>query len=209
MVRNKHLFQILLGLFSVIIGSYYVKDSTKRSKARYNHRTGFRRKMQQYGTSTHDHVAIQFLQSTKNGVEVHSYGTTPELAAKGDSIMTNVENNTTPLNTQENSMPVILNKEAAASTSITPTKRKKPLETTGESNICKMCNISYGTKLDNDYNSVWINCSLKNCHYWVHLKCIGIELESDIEDKFLRKMKFSCPLHQSNPPKPKYFLKKQ
>ena len=48
-----------------LLGSFYEKDGTKRGKSRYNHQTGFRRKMKQYKKTTNHDIAVIFYQSTK------------------------------------------------------------------------------------------------------------------------------------------------
>ena len=84
-----------------------------------------------------------------------------------------------------------------SSTVSTPSKKRcKDSSTTPESdNICRKCRITYGTKMDDEYNSLWINCGIKKCHYWAHLKCLGFVPKVEDNDDFMDSVNLflSCP----------------
>jgi len=118
----------------LFIGLYYVKDSGKRAKCRYNHQTGFRRKMLQYKTSTKDDVAIQFYQTTTTGPKQFQYATTPELAVKKTMATkcTETTSNEVSVNT-----PTCVEVAGPSSSEITtPSKKRVVLQKT---NNCQKC----------------------------------------------------------------------
>ena len=50
----------------------------------------------------------------------------------------------------------------------TPSKKRKHL-TPQERNTCEKCKIIYGSRMDDEFDSVWINCNRRGCDYWVHM----------------------------------------
>ena len=89
----------------------------------------------------------------------------------------------------------------------TPPRKKKKRNTTN-SNYCGICNIQYGSRMDNDYGLLWINCSAKSCKYWVHLFCIGLSCKDENEEVFAKITKYYCKRHNPHKiPWPKCVLK--
>ncbi|XP_057308062.1 probable basic-leucine zipper transcription factor S [Hydractinia symbiolongicarpus] len=56
-------------------------------------------------------------------------------------------------------------------------------------NMCHICEIEH----EKDLDSTWVNCNRRNCDYWVHVVCVGI----DISDKWLKNLKYFCPTHNA------------
>ena len=54
---------------------------------------------------------------------------------------------------------------ASTSTPQTPTRKRRKTSTPNMENTCRKCNVSYRTKMDDDYGSDWINCARRNCTY--------------------------------------------
>ena len=63
-------------------------------------------------------------------------------------------------------------------------------------NHCRICEVKHGSKLDNDYDSPWIDCSANKCEIWLHLYCLGFMTEdgSDV------KADWFCRNHQPRKP---------
>ena len=51
-------------------------------------------------------------------------------------------------------------------------------------NLRKICNITYGSKMDEEYGSMWIICSARSCNYWVHLFCLGFTCKDEDKQNF-------------------------
>ena len=69
----------------------------------------------------------------------------------------------------------------AASSSNAKSKSKKKtckrsLATRVNKDICGICGIEYESEADitSPIDSSWLNCSVKNCEYWIHNACAGI-----------------------------------
>lgn len=69
-----------------------------------------------------------------------------------------------------------------------PLRKKKRPNT--DKSICRKCQIQYGSKMDNDYGSIWINFNAKNCYVWVHLDCKYEDAET-----CTKIVKFYCNKH--------------
>ena len=187
-----------------ILGSSYVKDGSKRAKCRYNYQTGFRRKMQQYTTSTNDNVAIQFYQSTtkSKSADVYRYATKPGLAMRTATVSSAVQTEL-PTNEMLTSTPDVSlvglpsGSRSEESTLASPSVKRKKLAS--NRNICRKCKISYGGCMDNEYESIWINCEQRGCDYWVHLNCLGFVVKEEDEEIFSKTVKYFCCSH--NPKK--------
>lgn len=189
-----------------------MKDSGKRAKCRYNYQTGFRRKMLQYKTATNDDIAVQFYPSTKTGPGVCRFATSPELARKTAVSTKSTETcggfaNVTPSATSPTVEVAGPSKKNNAN--ITTPSKKSPSTTPENSKSCRKCRLSYGTKMDDAYNSVWVNCNTKKCDYWVHLKCLGFALKDEDNPNPIEELLFFCPSHQERLPKPKRILKRK
>ena len=75
---------------------------------------------------------------------------------------------------------------------ISPSKPTK-----SKPDMCKVCRISYRTELDEQYDSLWIECSTGGCNEWHHIKCQGI---SSNKTK-IKAIKWFCHVHREKPPK--------
>ena len=61
---------------------------------------------------------------------------------------------------------------------LTPSKetknsKKKKQKGVNNGSHCRLCQVKYDTKLDNDFDSPWLGCQNKKCGYWVHVYCLG------------------------------------
>ena len=143
------------------VGSMYEKDGTKRAKARYNYRDGFGKKMKQYKTTVGEDVATQFYQKVSGGIKEIRYPTAPELANKPKTRSMSVQTEEFYINASIAS-EISINEpsqEPATSTPGTPSRKKKKI---ADGNNSAKCQIRYGSKMDDKYGSIWINCSAKN-----------------------------------------------
>ena len=80
-----------------LLGEGYLKDGGKRSKARYNYQQGFKSKMLQYKTLTHDDVSVTFRQSTatikKGYLDSYAYATNVNMIAKPRCVSKETQSN--------------------------------------------------------------------------------------------------------------------
>ena len=141
------------------------------------------------------------------------FGTKPELAMKQQqrdfSVQADLVTTTSfpEVSMMENSQPDLTLEPTGCSTPGTPSRKKKKRNNT-DSNYCGICNIQYGSRMDNDYGSLWINCSAKSCKYWVHLFCIGLSCKDENEEVFAKITKYYCKRHNPHKiPRPKCVLK--
>ena len=58
------------------------------------------------------------------------------------------------------------------------------------------CSIQYGSKIDNDNGSVWINGNAKNCKYWAHLYYTGLSCRDEDKEMFAKITKYYCKRHK-------------
>ena len=135
-------------------------NETKQAKAHYNYHDGFRKKLKQYKTTVEEDVATQFYQKVSGGIKEIRYATAPELANKPKTRSMSVQTEELYINVSIAS-EISINEpsqEPARSTPGTPSRKKKK---TADSNNCGKCQICYGSKMDDKYGSIWINCSAK------------------------------------------------
>ena len=76
----------------------------------------------------------------------------------------------------------------------TPTRRAKK-STPSNENVCRKCGIAFDSRMDVEYDSRWINCCQRSCTYWVHLFCLGIEVEESKIPTFEKSVKYFCVKH--------------
>ena len=169
--------------------------------------------MKQYKTTVGEDVAVQFYQKITGGVKDIRFGTKPELTMKQQqrdfSVQADLVTTTSfpEVSMMENSQPNLTLEPTGCSTPGTPSRKKKKRNNT-DSNYCGICNIQYGSRMDNDYGSLWINCSAKSCKYWVHLFCIGLSCKDENEEVFAKITKYYCKRHNPHKiPWPKRVLK--
>ena len=164
--------------------------------------------MHQYRTVTKDDVTISFEQSTKtkNNGKVLKYSTNQDLAKPVSKVDKSTQTHppatpTTPHAEPGPSTPSTSNHSSPATTplAVTPSKRRISSIGSGDRNKCRKCQIAYESKMDNDLNSLWINCEQRNCKYWVHLACLGIVVDEEKEDIFTENFQYFCINH--NPKK--------
>ena len=169
--------------------------------------------MYQYKTTTGDDVAIQFYQSTKaSAAATYRYGTQPGLACRPSTASKAVQavnsTSSSPTSTPNSNLNESLQKNSAScSSTSTPSvcRRKK---NSVDRNTCKKCQIPYAGRMDNEYNSLWINCEQRNCDYWVHIACLGLVVTEEKEQEFSENVKFFCQTHNPNKiPRPRSILK--
>ena len=85
-------------------------------------------------------------------------------------------------------------------TTSSPSQRSKTKRKDNE-NICSLCHIRYGSKMDEVYGSIWISCSSSRCHTSIHAKCIGIVVKDKDVDKFSESFSFFCTKHKPKGPR--------
>jgi len=192
-------------------GSYYIKNSEKRSKSRYDHQTGFRRKMAQYCTSTGDHVVIIFYQSTQKR-SILKYSTNLKYVERKET--RSISTQTEDIPTEEANLPLTSQSTPSQSTSSqstpsqstphstidftqevlsTPSKRARKSMPINDPNVCAKCHIKYGTRMDETYDSVWIKCESKKCQHWCHTKCLRLHVKN--EAIFSESVNYFCKTH--------------
>ena len=200
------LYVLYLNSVNFILGSYYQKDAGKRAKSRYNYQTGLRRTMSQYKKTTGDDIVVHFIQSTKDGKK-STFATKPDLVKKeekrsiGSQTLTDHTDHTTTDAPSTSTTPT--------RSYVSPSKSKVNSSTPENANTCRKCQVRYGTKMDNQYGSMWINCDRKGCSYWAHLKCLGFVCMDEDEEKLNKIVKFYCNNHLGNLPRSKNILKKR
>ena len=147
--------------FIYILGSFYEEDATKRAKSKFNHKHGFKTKMHQYKTTIKEDMAVQFYPACRNIPSVVRFASTPELARKVE---------TKAISSQTEVVGKIVETSTPTSTPIqssslsTPSKKRKQPD---DANICRICSISYGSRMDDEYGSIWIKCSARSCRYCI------------------------------------------
>ena len=164
--------------------------------------------MKQYKTTVGEDLATQFYQKVSGSLKEIRYATAPELAIKPKTWSVSVQTEELYINTSITSEVSIneTSQEPPMSTPGIPSRRKKK---TADSNNCTKCQIRYGSKIDDKYGLIWINCSAKNCQYWVHLYCIGISCDDEDQEEFGKLVKYFCKLNNPHKvPRPKGVLKK-
>ena len=164
--------------------------------------------MKQYKTTVGEALATQFYQKVSGSLKEIRYATAPELAIKPKTWSVSIQTEELHINTSITSEVSIneTSQEPAMSTPGIPSRRKKK---TADSNNCAKCQICYGSKIDDKYGSIWINCSAKNCPYWVHLYCIGISCDDEDLEEFGKLVKYFCKLNNPHKvPRSKGVLKK-
>ena len=62
--------------------------------------------------------------------------------------------------------------------------------------------------MDNEYGSMWVNCSVKRCQYWCHIECLGFSVDDENAKTFSGLVKFFCQKHKKSLPRPKAVMKK-
>ena len=191
--------------YFLFLGQKYIKDGCKRAKSRYNYQTGMRRTMKQYKTTTGDDVSITFFQTTNNkNRQVYKYATKKELVAgKKFSNATTQTTNSQPEVSEDEDEPG-LSQSIESSTPATPSsKRRKGTPT--DRNVCRKCKLVYNSKMDDDYDSLWINCAHRGCEWWVHMYCLGINVADKDVDNFESTVKIYCPTHNPHQlPRPNF-----
>ena len=172
-----------------MLGSFYEKDATKRAKSRYNYRHGFKTKMHQYKTTINEDMAVQFYPTCRNSPPVVRFATTPELARRVETkavssqteVVGKIVETSTPTST-----PI-----QSSSLSTPSKKRKQP----NDANVCRICSISYGSRMDDEYGSIWIKCSARSCCYWAHLFCLGFSCKDEDQSKLDKLVNYYCKVH--------------
>ena len=153
--------------------------------------------MHQYGTSTGDDVSITFYQATAKK-SVHRFSTKKEYIMKKESRTVSVQTEAnvdipTPSSPSTPQLSVSLSTQDSTPCTSTPSKRAKRNLRQNDPNKCAKCSIKYGTKMDETYDSVWVNCESKNCQFWCHMKCLGMHCSN--EAMFSESVKFFCKTH--------------
>ena len=162
--------------------------------------------MKQYKTTVGEDVATQFYQIVSGGLKEIRYAAAPELAIKPKIWQMSVQ--TEELYTSITSEVSIneLSQEPVTSTPSTPSRKKKKA---ADRNNSAKSQIHYGSKMDDIYGSIWINSSVKNCQYWVHLYCIGISSNDEDQEESGKLVKYFCKIHYPcKIPRPKDVYKK-
>ena len=80
-----------------------------------------------------------------------------------------------------------------------PSVKRKRDNARNETDSCRKCQTIYGSKTDNAYHSIWINCSYRRCDYWLHGYCMGLVVKDDHEEQLASLFNFYYPTH--NPKK--------
>ena len=192
-----------------VLGLQFEKCAKKRAGKRYNHQKGFQRKLQEYKTVTGDDALLTLHLNTVKK-EVLRFSTSQELVKKSIAsylsmpvtstiTSTPLVNVVDAIENNGNRAEQTTNPEKDSVEAGTPSAKRKRAKVTGTKNACRKCQTIHGSKTDNDYNSVWINCSYRRCDYWVHGFCLGLVVKEDNEDEFSSLFNYYCPTH--NPKK--------
>ena len=172
--------------------------------SRYNYRHGFKTKMHQYKTTINEDVAVQFYPTCGNSPSVVRFGTTPELARRVETKA--VSSQTEVVGKVEISTPT--STPIQSSSLSTPSKSKKRKQP-DDANVCRICSISYGSRMDDEYGSIWINCISRSCRYWAHLYCLGFSCKDEDQNKLENLVNYYCKVHNPNKiPRPRSIAKK-
>ena len=135
-------------------------------------------------------MAVEFYPTCRNSLSVVRFPTKPELArrkeTKAVSIQTEVVLEDTSASIIDASTPNNSSRYVAA-----PSKKGRQ----DNVNLCKICNITYGSKMDDKYGSMWINCSTRSCNYWVHLFCLRFTCKDEDKQNFEKIVDYHCKPH--------------
>ena len=160
-----------------------------------------------YDTSNHVRKKIPHKRTTKDDITITFHPSTQKPSSIFSTIIGDARNKdtrdmgsqvmliqSTPSLPTMTSTPNRGSPESGSECLSTPSKRKKR-STVADRNKCRKCQLQYGSKMDNDFNSIWINCDQITCDYWVHLACLGFMVGQDEEESFTVMAKFVCPAH--------------
>ena len=111
----------------------------------------------------------------------------PQLGSPSNVSLISNDNILTPTNVSESAV------------STPSAKRKRAPNNTPDRDKCRKCQVQHGSRTDNDFNSIWINCSHRRCDYWVHCSCLGLVVKEENEENFAPLFHYYCPVH--NPKK--------
>lgn len=202
-------------LFNIVLyellGTKYLESGKARANARYNHSKGFQRKMKELKTVTGDDVLVEIRHNVTPPV-TRRWSTNQEMFSRCNSNSSSTTI-TSPSSAITSPCSSVANMDpTSAPTTSTPSSRRKKKNDPKKMNrdVCQKCLTIYGSRTDNEYNSLWVNCAKRKCDYWVHAYCIGLVINEKDEEKFDSTVKYYCPPH--NPmslPRPKSLLKKR
>ena len=162
-------------------GPRATKFATKcksRSQVRYKRRNGIIKAMRDLKVVTDDDTLACFFRHPLDGGTAESvlYATTIDLIKKFKSfgISQKVSNISEPQLQTDDVLQVL-----------TPSKeiknlKKKKQKGVNNGNYCRLCQVKYDTKLDNDFDFPWFGYQNKKYDYWVHVYCLGF-LTNDAE----------------------------
>ena len=147
-------------------------------------------------------MAVQFYPTCRNSPSVERFATTPELArrveAEAVSSQTEVVGEVVEISTPT-STPI-----QSFSLSTPSKKRKQP-----DNAVCKICSICYGSRMDDEYGSISINCSARSCRYWAHLFCLGFSCKDQDQSKLDKLVNYYCKVHNPHKiPRPRSIAEK-
>ena len=135
--------------------------------------------MHQSKTNINKDMAVQFYPKCRNSPSVVRFPTISELAITVEMLFL-VETSTPTLTPIQSS-----------SLSTTSKKRKQP----DDANVCRVCSISYGSHMDDQYGSIWIKCRARPCHYCAHLFCLGSSCKDEDQSKLNKLVNYYCKVH--------------
>ena len=199
----------------MFLGMKYEECGKKRSCKRYNHRKGFQRKMIECKRVTHDNIFIEFQRVNENNTNIiHRYATDPKMfscQAMNSSVASSTHSiNATPVLHEQDTSVGDSAPQSSSQNIATPSGKRKRVENENlDKNSCRKCFTLHGSRTDNEYNSLWINCARRKCNYWIHAYCLGLVVEEAAEDRFADSFQYFCPSH--NPkrlPKPRSIIQK-
>ena len=112
-------------------------------------------------------LAVQFYPTCRNSPLVVRFATKPELALR---VETKAVSSQTEVVGEIVEISTLTSTPIQSSSLSTPSKTRKQPDYV---NVCRICSISYGSRMDDEYGSIWINCSARSCRYWAHLFRLG------------------------------------
>ena len=64
---------------------------------------------------------------------------------------------------------------------------------------CRVCQIEYGSKEDDDLGFDWVRCGVNHCKYWVHAGCICVQYDGIAQLEAWARNHVRCPKHIRKP----------
>ncbi|CAC5359315.1 NFXL1 [Mytilus coruscus] len=146
------------------------REGRSRGDAYYTRTKTLLKKALELHTSTGAHVKVIVIPTWHNGKSKAFESTNfPELVAVDDHLQ---ETEAGPGQEQQ--------ADALLAITASPVKEPLPLAEVNQNTVthaakkdkCGICSIVYGS--DADFLSHWVQCSHKNCSWWVHCRCLCI-----------------------------------